>query len=141
VIARWHLNKSEGNDTALRMMDSRAFRTATRSVLLVVADSENQGRGIVALDKVNATPLGAFPHCAKNCARHRTRWRRSTPSPSRGPREVRPPAPRDRARPRLRRDGGPGMSNRRRPRRVPPPAPMRLARATYRCLDGTLAAS
>jgi hypothetical protein len=82
VIARWHLNKSEGNDTALRMMDSRAFRTATRSVLLVVADSENQGRGIVALDKVNATPLGAFPHCAKNCARHRTRWRRSTPSPA-----------------------------------------------------------
>lgn len=40
VLAPWHLNKSSGSDTALRMMDSRALRTATRSVLLVVADPE-----------------------------------------------------------------------------------------------------
>ena len=41
-------------------MDSRAFRTAVRSVLLVVPDEEltdAQTGGIVALDKANAGPL------------------------------------------------------------------------------------
>jgi hypothetical protein len=43
------------------MMDSRAFRTSLRSVLLVVADpdaEEGENAGLVALDKVNAGPLG-----------------------------------------------------------------------------------
>lgn len=57
VLAPWHLNKSGGSDTALRMMDSRAFRTATRSVLLVVADPEKPGEGLVALDKANGGTL------------------------------------------------------------------------------------
>ncbi len=57
VVAPWHLNKTSGSDTALRMMDSRAFRTATRSVLLMVADPEKPGEGIVALDKANAGTL------------------------------------------------------------------------------------
>lgn len=56
VVAPWHLNKAAGGDTALRMMDSRAFRTAARSVLLVVADPE-AGGGIVALDKANGGTL------------------------------------------------------------------------------------
>jgi len=57
VVAPWHLNKTSGSDTALRMMDSRAFRTATRSVLLMVADPEKPGEGVVALDKANAGTL------------------------------------------------------------------------------------
>jgi archaellum biogenesis ATPase FlaH len=65
VIAPWHLNESAGSDTALRMMDSRAFRTAVRSLLLIVADpdAEEGGpqRGIVALDKANAGTLNLDP--------------------------------------------------------------------------------
>jgi len=60
VAAPWHLNKASGTDTAVRMMDSRAFRTAVRSVLLIVADPEaDEGvtQGLVALDKANAGPL------------------------------------------------------------------------------------
>ena len=60
VIAPWHLNKATGNDTAVRIMDSRAFRTAVRSMLLVVPDPdapEGVTRGIVALDKANAGTL------------------------------------------------------------------------------------
>ena len=57
MVAPWHLNKTSGSDTALRMMDSRAFRTATRAVLLMVADPEKPGEGIVALDKANAGTL------------------------------------------------------------------------------------
>jgi AAA domain-containing protein len=60
VCAPWHLNKAAGSDTALRMMDSRAFRTTVRSVLLVVADPdapEDVTQGIVALDKSNAGTL------------------------------------------------------------------------------------
>lgn len=57
VAAPWHLNKSGGSDTALRMMDSRAFRTAVRSVLLMVADPEKPGEGLIALDKANAGTL------------------------------------------------------------------------------------
>jgi hypothetical protein len=57
VAAPWHLNKTGGSDTALRIMDSRAFRTAVRSMLLVVSDPdapEGVAQGIVALDKANA---------------------------------------------------------------------------------------
>jgi len=60
VVAPWHLNKSTGSDTATRMMDSRAFRTAVRSVLLVVADPdapEGTTQGLIALDKANAGTL------------------------------------------------------------------------------------
>lgn len=60
VIAPWHLNKQSGGDTAVRMMDSRAYRTAVRSVLLVVPDPdapEGHTQGIVALDKANAGTL------------------------------------------------------------------------------------
>jgi hypothetical protein len=61
LVAPWHLNKNTGGDTAVRMMDSRAFRTAVRSLLLVVADPDaEQGgpqQGIVALDKANAGTL------------------------------------------------------------------------------------
>lgn len=60
VAAPWHLNKATGSDTAVRMMDSRAFRTAVRSVLLVVPDPdapEGVTQGIVALDKSNAGTL------------------------------------------------------------------------------------
>lgn len=60
VVAPWHLNKAAGSDTAVRIMDSRAFRTAVRSMLLVVADPdapEGVTRGIVALDKANAGTL------------------------------------------------------------------------------------
>jgi len=61
LVAPWHLNKNAGGDTALRMMDSRAFRTAVRSLLLIVADpdAEEGGpqQGIVALDKANAGTL------------------------------------------------------------------------------------
>src|SRR3954447_1105522 len=61
VVAPWHLNKQSGGDTAIRMMDSRAFRTAVRSLLLVVEDPEapeGAAQGMVALDKVNAGPRG-----------------------------------------------------------------------------------
>jgi len=60
VVAPWHLNKSSGSDTALRIMDSRAFRTSVRSMLLVVADPDappGKTCGIVALDKANAGSL------------------------------------------------------------------------------------
>lgn len=60
VVAPWHLNKTSGSDTALRIMDSRAFRTAVRSMLLVVPDPdapEGETVGIVALDKANAGTL------------------------------------------------------------------------------------
>lgn len=60
VAAPWHLNKGSGSDTAVRIMDSRAFRTAVRSMLLVVADPdapEGETAGIVALDKSNAGTL------------------------------------------------------------------------------------
>lgn len=60
VAAPWHLNKQSGSDTALRIMDSRAFRTAVRSMLLVVADPdapEGVAQGVVALDKANAGTL------------------------------------------------------------------------------------
>ncbi|MDQ3416522.1 MAG: AAA family ATPase, partial [Actinomycetota bacterium] len=60
VAAPWHLNKAQGTDTAVRMMDSRAFRTAVRSVLLIVTDPEApEGTvgGLVALDKANAGTL------------------------------------------------------------------------------------
>lgn len=61
VVAPWHLNKAAGSDTALRMMDSRAFRTATRSVLLFVGDPERPGEGLIALDKTNAAELNKVP--------------------------------------------------------------------------------
>jgi len=57
VLAPWHLNKTSGSDTALRMMDSRAFRTATRSILLAVGDPEKPNEVIVALDKANGASL------------------------------------------------------------------------------------
>lgn len=60
VAAPWHLNKAAGSDTAVRIMDSRAFRTAVRSMLLVVADPdapEGVTQGVVALDKANAGTL------------------------------------------------------------------------------------
>lgn len=60
VVAPWHLNKAAGSDTAVRMMDSRAFRTAIRSLLLVVPDPdapEGVTQGLVALDKANAGTL------------------------------------------------------------------------------------
>lgn len=60
VVAPWHLNKTSGADTALRIMDSRAFRTAVRSMLLVVPDPdapEGVTQGLVALDKANAGTL------------------------------------------------------------------------------------
>jgi hypothetical protein len=57
VVAPWHLNKASGSDTAVRMMDSRAFRTAARSILLAVGDPEKDHEVIVALDKAN----GASP--------------------------------------------------------------------------------
>jgi len=60
VAAPWHLNKAHGSDTAVRIMDSRAFRTAVRSMLLIVADpdaDEGVTQGLVALDKANAGPL------------------------------------------------------------------------------------
>ena len=57
VIAPWHLNKAGGSDTALRMMDSRGFRTAARSILLAVGDPEKPGEVIVALDKANGASL------------------------------------------------------------------------------------
>lgn len=60
VAAPWHLNKSSGSDTAIRIMDSRAFRTAVRAMLLIVADpdaAEGSTQGIVALDKANAGTL------------------------------------------------------------------------------------
>lgn len=54
VVAPWHLNKAPGSDTAVRMMDSRAFRTGPRSVVMVVADPEAPGEVLLALDKSNA---------------------------------------------------------------------------------------
>jgi 5S rRNA maturation endonuclease (ribonuclease M5) len=57
VLAPWHLNKAGGSDTALRMMDSRGFRTAARSILLAVGDPEKHGEVIVALDKANGASL------------------------------------------------------------------------------------
>lgn len=57
VVAPWHLNKNKGSDTAVRIMDSRAFRTAVRSMLLVVADPEDVTQGLVVLDKANAGTL------------------------------------------------------------------------------------
>jgi len=61
VAAPWHLNKAAGSDTAIRIMDSRAFRTAIRSMLLVVADpdapEDGPTQGLVALDKSNAGSL------------------------------------------------------------------------------------
>jgi len=57
VLAPWHLNKAGGSDTALRMMDSRGFRTAARSILLAVGDPEKHGEVIVALDKTNGASL------------------------------------------------------------------------------------
>ena len=58
VVAPWHLNKAGGHGSAARMMDSRAFRTATRSVLMVVPVESSEGatEGVVALDKANAGP-------------------------------------------------------------------------------------
>ena len=60
LVAPWHLNKAAGSDTAVRIMDSRAFRTAVRAMLLVVPDPdapEGTTQGIVALDKANAGTL------------------------------------------------------------------------------------
>lgn len=61
VAAPWHLNKASGSDTAIRIMDSRAFRTAIRSMLLIVGDPEapegGPPQGLVALDKANAGTL------------------------------------------------------------------------------------
>jgi len=60
VAAPWHLNKNSSGDPALRMMDSRAFRTAVRSLLMVVADPdapEGAAQGVVVLDKANAGTL------------------------------------------------------------------------------------
>jgi archaellum biogenesis ATPase FlaH len=61
ILAPWHLNKSSGSDTALRMMDSRAFRTGPRSVLLMVAVPGKPDEGLIALDKVNARDLRSVP--------------------------------------------------------------------------------
>lgn len=60
VVAPWHLNKATGSSTALRIMDSRAFRTGIRSMLLVVKDPdapEGVSQGIVVLDKANGGTL------------------------------------------------------------------------------------
>ena len=60
IVCPWHMNKGTSGDTALRIMDSRAFRTAVRSMLLIVRDPdapEGQTHGIVALDKSNAGSL------------------------------------------------------------------------------------
>jgi hypothetical protein len=57
VIAPWHLNKGGGSDTALRMMDSRGFRTAARSILLAVGDPDKDHEVIVALDMANGASL------------------------------------------------------------------------------------
>ena len=58
IVAPWHLNKGNGHESATRMMDSRAFRTATRSVLMVIPMESQDGstEGVVALDKANAGP-------------------------------------------------------------------------------------
>lgn len=61
VIAPWHLNKASGSDTAIRMMDSRGFRTAVRSLLLIVGDPERPGEGLIALDKSNAADTSSVP--------------------------------------------------------------------------------
>jgi len=53
LVAPWHFNKREGGDVALRMMDSRGFRTASRAVLAVVKDPT--GGVAVALDKANGS--------------------------------------------------------------------------------------
>ncbi|MFK5645103.1 AAA family ATPase [Ornithinimicrobium sp. LYQ121] len=60
VVAPWHLNKASGTDTAVRIMDSRAFRTGVRAMVLVVRDPdapEGGNQGIVVLDKANAGRL------------------------------------------------------------------------------------
>lgn len=60
VVAPWHLNKSSGSSSGVRIMDSRAFRTAVRSMLMVVRDPdapEGVSQGIVALDKANGGTL------------------------------------------------------------------------------------
>jgi AAA domain len=61
VVAPWHLNKQSGSNTAIRMMDSRGFRTAIRSCLVVAADKDapEDGApcGIVGLDKANGASL------------------------------------------------------------------------------------
>jgi hypothetical protein len=60
VVAPWHLNKAHGSSTAMRIMDSRAFRTAVRSMLLVVRDPdapEGVTQGLVMLDKANGGSL------------------------------------------------------------------------------------
>jgi AAA domain/Bifunctional DNA primase/polymerase, N-terminal len=60
VAAPWHLNKNSSGDPAMRMMDSRGFRTAVRSLLMVVADPdapEGVAQGVVVLDKANAGTL------------------------------------------------------------------------------------
>lgn len=60
VVAPWHLNKSSGTSSALRVMDSRAFRTSVRSMLMVVKDPdapEGETRGLVVLDKANGGTL------------------------------------------------------------------------------------
>lgn len=60
VVAPWHWNKGTGADTAQRMMGSRGFRTANRSVLIVAPDDDLQAGesgGIVAVDKSNSGSL------------------------------------------------------------------------------------
>jgi len=64
VVAPWHLNKSTGSGGGSRMMDLRAFRSSSRSVLLVVPATDSAPgvtEGIVALDKANANTLHAPP--------------------------------------------------------------------------------
>src|SRR5829696_2729899 len=57
VVAPWHLNQREGSDVALRMMDSRGFRTAARSILIAAADPQAKGDVLLALDKANGSSL------------------------------------------------------------------------------------
>jgi hypothetical protein len=88
VAAPWHLNKASGGDTAIRMMDSRGFRTAARSVLLIVADPDADDgvtQGIIAVDKANASTLAA-PHCASGSNRWPIPSRKWTRRPARSAR-------------------------------------------------------
>jgi hypothetical protein len=55
IVGPWHLNQSGARNSAGRIMDSLAFRTNTRSMIMVLAaGSDAPGEGIVALDKANA---------------------------------------------------------------------------------------
>jgi len=57
VVGLWHINKTQSSDSAAKLMGSRGFRTAMRSVLMAFRDpdaSEGVNAGVIVLDKVNA---------------------------------------------------------------------------------------